>query len=61
MKMFGLSLESIMREGAHHNLKRPTKLEMHGTECLPKCDDPIAIRLTNTCGCRFFAAKLHHR
>ena len=61
MKMFGLSLESIMRESAHHNLKRPTKLEMHGSECLPKCDDLIAIRLTRTCGCRFFAAMLHQR
>lgn len=52
MKMFGLSLESIMREYGHHYLKRRTKSGMQtnldlteesSSDWLPKCDDPTAI------------------
>jgi putative DNA primase/helicase len=52
MKMFGLSLESIMREYGHHYLKRRTKLGMQtnldlteesSSDWLPKCDDPTAM------------------
>lgn len=51
MKMFGLSLESIMREYGQHYMKRRTKLgiqtnlylaEESSTDWLPKCDDPAA-------------------
>jgi len=51
MKMFGLSLESIMREYGQHYMKRRTKLgvqtnldltEESSTDWLPKCDDPTA-------------------
>jgi len=51
IKMFGLSLESIMREYGHHNRKRRTKLGMQtnldltkesSSDWLPKCDDPTA-------------------
>ncbi len=49
MKMFGLSLESIMREYGQHYMKRRTKLgvqtnldltEESSTDWLPKCDAP---------------------
>lgn len=49
MKMFGLSLESIMREYGQHSMKRRTKLGMQtnldlteesSTDWLPKCDAP---------------------
>jgi len=49
--MFGLSLESIMREYGQHYMKRQTKLGMQtnldlkeesSTDWLPKCDDPAA-------------------
>lgn len=52
MKMFGLSLESIMREYGHHYLKRRTKSGMQtnldlteesSSDWLPKCDDPTVI------------------
>jgi putative DNA primase/helicase len=52
MKMFGLSLESIMREYGHHYLKRRTKSGMQtnldlteesSSDWLPKCDDPTAM------------------
>ncbi len=52
MKMFGLSLESIMREYGQHYMKRRTKLgiqtnldltEESSTDWLPKCDDPAAV------------------
>ncbi|MDQ1213855.1 phage/plasmid primase, P4 family [Pantoea anthophila] len=51
MKMFGLSLESIMREYGQHYMKRRTKLGMQtnldlteesSTDWLPKCDAPAA-------------------
>jgi len=51
MKMFGLLLESIMREYGQHYIKRRTKLGMQtnlylakesSTDWLPKCDDPAA-------------------
>ncbi|MGV6480547.1 phage/plasmid primase, P4 family [Pantoea agglomerans] len=51
MKMFGLSLEGIMREYGQHYMKRRTKLgiqtnlnltEDSSTDWLPKCDDPAA-------------------
>lgn len=51
MKMFGLSLESIMREYGQHYMKRRTKLgiqtnldltEESSTDWLPKCDEPSA-------------------
>lgn len=50
MKMFGLSLESIMREYGHHYMKRRTKSGMQtnldlteesSSDWLPNCDDPI--------------------
>ncbi|MBD9661771.1 phage/plasmid primase, P4 family [Pantoea sp. PNT03] len=52
MKMFGLSLESIMREYGHQYLKRRTKsgiqtnldlTEESSSDWLPKCDDPTAM------------------
>lgn len=52
MKMFGLSLESIMREYGQHYMKRPTKLgvqsnldlaEESSTDWLPKYDAPAAV------------------
>jgi len=52
MKMFGLSLESIMREYGQHYMKRRTKLgvqtnldltEESSTDWLPKCDAPAAV------------------
>ena len=51
MKMFGLSLESIMRQYGQHYMKRRTKLGMQtnldmteesSTDWLPKCNDPAA-------------------
>ncbi len=51
MKMFGLSLDSIMREYGQHYMKRRTKLgiqtnldltEESSTDWLPKCDEPSA-------------------
>ncbi|WP_158782680.1 primase-like DNA-binding domain-containing protein [Pantoea sp. BAV 3049] len=51
MNMFGLSLESIMREYGQHYMKRRTKLGMQtnldltdesSTDWLPKCDAPPA-------------------
>lgn len=51
MKMFGLSLEGIMREYGQHYMKRRTKLgvqtnldltEESSTDWLPKCDAPAA-------------------
>jgi len=51
MKMFGLSLESIMREYGQHYMKRRTKLGMQtnldlteesSTDWLPKCENPTA-------------------
>ncbi|WP_455915831.1 phage/plasmid primase, P4 family [Pantoea agglomerans] len=52
MKMFGLSLDGILREYGLNYLKRRTKLgiqtnldltEESNTDWLPKCDDPAAI------------------
>ncbi|MEN4538245.1 phage/plasmid primase, P4 family [Pantoea agglomerans] len=52
MKMFGLSLESIMREYGQHYMKRRTKLgvqtnldltEESSTDWLPKCDAPAEV------------------
>ena len=52
MKMFGLSLESIMREYGQHYMKRRTKLgvqtnldltEESSSDWLPKCDYPAAM------------------
>ncbi|XIH61362.1 DNA primase [Pantoea sp. SGAir0184] len=52
MKMFGLPLESIMREYGHHYMKLRTKSGMQtnldltdesSSDWLPKCDDPTAI------------------
>jgi putative DNA primase/helicase len=49
MKMFGLSIESIMREYGHHYMKRHTKMGMQtnlglveesSANWLLKCDDP---------------------
>jgi len=50
MKMFGLSLESIMREYGEHYMKRRTQLGMEtnldlteesSADWLPKCDEPV--------------------